>query len=330
MSQNAMKPIGGYFELELRQGETMYDGLVALNSARNALVYLIKASHIQTIYMPCYNCHAVVDAVRRFCPETQVQYYHVDSGFRPLVDGIPTDAWLYYVNYYGLQDHILRELDRDHVIVDNAQAFYSQGVSNGHTVYCPRKFFGVCDGGYLRTGVVLDQLLECDTSFDRAIYLLKRIDCGASAAYGDFRSSDAALAGRPLMQMSHLTRRVLSGIDYEAARMRRRDNFEVLNQALGNRNSLSPSIDTVSKLKSYVPLCYPFMTEGAEALRQCLIDHLVFVPTYWPELKASGELNEYEHNFVNQIVCLPLDQRYGRSEMERIIQIVRDRSCGTE
>lgn len=324
-----MESIGGYFELELRQGKAMHSNLVAVNSARNALVYLIKAKKITVINMPHFNCHVVAEAVRRFCPETTINFYHVGSDFIPLFDNtLLSSAPLYYVNYYGLQEHVLRELTQYNVILDNSQAFYSQSFSEGDIIYSPRKFFGVCDGGYLQTQATLDPLVECDTSWEHATYLLKRIDCGPTFAYGEFRTADTALEEKPPLKMSKLTQQILAGINYETIQKIRRKNFGQLHKTLGDFNKLLSLIEIAFSADSFVPLCYPYMSDSAEALRNKLIENRIYVPTYWPELKLSSELNEIERSFVNKIVCLPIDQRYGNKEMQKILNIIRNHERG--
>jgi hypothetical protein len=239
-----------------------------------------------------------------------------------LLDGIPTDAPLYYVNYYGLPEDVICRLTDRHVILDNSQAFYSPPTPHGDTIYCPRKFFGVSDGAYLQTNALIDEPLECDTSWEHAVHLLKRIDCGASAAYDLFQTADAALTGKPLMKMSRLTQRILSGIDHEEIKIKRRENFTRLHRSLGKKNGLTSFIAVAWGAESFVPLCYPYMTDNAESLRKLLIENKIYVPIYWPELKASPELNEFERRFVRQILCLPIDQRYGELEMQNIINVL--------
>jgi hypothetical protein len=268
--------------------------------------------------MPYLNCHVVAEAINIFCPETSIHYYHVDEHFMPLLGGTPSGASLFYVNYYGFQGHVLRELENDRIILDNAQAFYAPPVADGDTIYCPRKFFGVCDGGYLNTNVVLDQELEWDTSWNQATHLLKRIDCGASVAYHDFQAAEDTLKGKSLMKMSRLTQRILGNIDYDAIKKIRRKNFILLHHHLRKQNGLSSLIESVYEQDSFVPLCYPLMCDHAELLRNRLIENKIYVPQYWPELRDSVKLNDFERRFVRQIVCLPIDQRYGKAEMEKI------------
>ena len=45
-----MKEIGGYLELERPAGQEYHHGLLALNTGRNAVAYLIKARKIRKLY----------------------------------------------------------------------------------------------------------------------------------------------------------------------------------------------------------------------------------------------------------------------------------------
>lgn len=322
MLNNGCEEIGGYFELELNQNELIYNNFLTLNSARNCLVFLIKAKQIKELHLPYYNCDVVKDAVRRFCPETRIHLYHVNDNFEPISEDFSAEGYLYYVNYYGLQDHLIQSLSNYHLIVDNAQAFYSAPIVNSDFIYCPRKFFGVSDGGYLSTNALLVAPLEEDTSWQNAVHLLKRIDCSASAAYIDFQAADRSLNGRPLKQMSRLTKRVLSSIDHVTIRNTRSTNFTLVHSNLSIYNEMSSTIEHALASNTFIPFCYPFKTQNAEMLRARLIENKIYVPIYWPELRNSTDLNQAEQNFVNKIVCLPIDQRYGKADMENIINVI--------
>jgi hypothetical protein len=318
-----MNEIGGYFELELRQKEISHDNLLKMNSARNCLVHLINIKHINEIHLPHYVCSVVTDVVMRLCPETRIHLYHVDENFYPITEHFQAGDFLYYVNYFGLQDHLIQSLPSCHSIIDNAQAFYSPPLINVDTIYCPRKFFGVSDGGYLNTNVQPLESLEEDTSWEKASHLLKRIDCSATAAYADFQAAESSLRGMPLKQMSRLTKSILSSIDHVYVREKRLTNFKHVHRVLAKKNAMSSFIETALASERFVPFCYPFKTQQAGIIRENLIKNKIYVPTYWPELQSSSELNDAELSFVNDVVCLPIDQRYGELDMIRIIECLK-------
>ena len=49
-----MKEIGGYFGLEQFAGREYHEGLIAVNSARNALAYLLRVRNIQKLCIPYF------------------------------------------------------------------------------------------------------------------------------------------------------------------------------------------------------------------------------------------------------------------------------------
>ena len=57
--------IGGYFGLEASVGREYYPNLIALNSARNALVYLCKAKKIEKLYLPYFLCDSILEICKR-------------------------------------------------------------------------------------------------------------------------------------------------------------------------------------------------------------------------------------------------------------------------
>ena len=53
------KEIGGFIELELKQGKHFHKSAILLNSARSALRYVIRAYNIREIHTPYYTCPVV-------------------------------------------------------------------------------------------------------------------------------------------------------------------------------------------------------------------------------------------------------------------------------
>jgi hypothetical protein len=175
----------------------------------------------------------------------------------------------------------------------------------------------VPDGAYLYTSQVLEQDLEQDLSFERMSHLLKRIDSGAEAGYLDFRNNDDALCDQEIKCMSRLTDALLAGVDYIGAKQRRRDNFALLDEQLKDSNRIRLALDDEA-----VPMVYPYWTEDA-SLRQKLIANKVFVATYWPNVKEWTKNGMLEYELAEKLIPIPVDQRYGMQEMNRIIDIIK-------
>lgn len=100
--------------------------------------------------------------------------------------------------------------------------------------------------------------------------------------------------------MSQLTRRILHGIDFEAAKPGVTRISTSRAQALGAVwIKLNWDLQNMDG-----PLCYPFLVDSVE-LRSHLIRERVFVATYWPETIARVSNNSHESKFVKSLLPLP-------------------------
>ena len=310
-----MKEIGGYLELETLSGRgEYYPDLIALNSGRNALAYLIQAKHIRKLYIPGFLC----DTVPLLCEREHIPYerYDVDAQFRPVFDKeLEIGAYFYLVNYYGqLSDEevLLWKQKYDRLIVDHVQAFFQNPLKGVDTIYSCRKFFGVPDGAYLATDAALKTELPADVSAERMAHILGRFDTArAGDYYAASRDNNRQFRELELRQMSRLTHNILGAVDYQYVMDARNRNYAVLESALGARNGL--------KLKKpAAPFAYPFYYKNGLQVKKELAQRGIFVPTLWPNVLEQG--NELERDFAANILPLPCDQRYGRDDMQIMLQ----------
>lgn len=315
-----MKEIGGYFELELPQSDlSKLPPGILVNSGRHALEYIIRAARnkIQTVWLPYYTCDVVLQPIRRF--GINFRFYSINRNFE-LADAIGLKEGEYIIanNYFGIKDDYMSKLARiykNRLIVDNAQAFYCSEELGSNYIYSPRKFFGLPDGGIVSSTYKLEEDLPEGTSFGRCSHLLKRLDKDANYGYNDFRSNSKQLGSETLTSMSRLTKRILGTIDFEWVKIKRRSNFDILHSALATSNELQlPCSNTFA-----CPIVYPYKTSDSN-IRKKLIDNKIFVATYWPNVFDWCPKDSIEYQFANNILPLPIDQRYGIDDMNQIIK----------
>lgn len=314
-----MEPIGGYFSLELPIHEEYHKDAIRLNTGRNCLEYVLRARKYNKVYIPYYTCDVILEPFHKL--DVNYEFYHINLDFE-IVDDIQLSAGeaLLYTNYYGLKHRYVEYLAEQYgqqLIVDNTQAFYDKPVNGIDTFYTCRKFFGVPDGAYLYTDQLLDEKLEQDESYERMSFLLKRIDLGAEAGYADFREQSHLLVGQPIKRMSKLTERLMQSIDYEGVANCRRKNFLFLHGVLQKSNGLQFSLEDDA-----VPMIYPYLTDQ-KVLREHLISNKVYVARYWPNVIDWAGEGSTESLITDQLVPIPIDQRYGKEEMIRILQTIR-------
>jgi hypothetical protein len=313
-----MKEIGGYFELELNRGKELHHEALHLNLGRTAFEYVLKARNIEKIYLPYYFCDVMLEPAIR--AGVRVEYYRLNEKLEPVFDfdGLEKSAYFLYPNYFGIKDKFIKRLavSVPNLIIDNCQSFFSKPVAGIDTIYSPRKFFGVPDGGYLYTNTFLQEEFETDHSEGRFAHLIGRIDEGAEKSYVFFTSNEKALSLQPIKRMSRITQRLLQNIDYSAVAEKRRKNFDILAKGLSGINILS--VDLESEM---VPMVYPFLSEKTGLHRE-LAGEKIFAATYWASVLNNVSRDSIESMLVKQLVPLPIDQRYGNREMEFIVKCV--------
>ena len=320
-----MKAIGGYFELADSGRETAIpiDGAF-LNTGRNALEYiLLHLPDLKRIFLPFYTCEAVIQPLRRLSIE--YSFYHINERFE-IAEHIQLNEGDYLIanNYFGLKDAYIARLAKifgDRLIVDNAQAFFAPVIDGIKAIYSPRKFVGVSDGG-IAVGVdALDTLkYDEDDSSKHDSHLKIRKVLGAEAGFKDYQANESKLDGQPIRRMSETTADILYHIDYEYVRARRKENFKYIHTALGEINQIMiPPADSFA-----CPMVYPFLCEVKGNLRARLIDNKVFVARYWPNVLDWTTSIDLEKYLAINLFPLPIDQRYGKEDMERIVHIINN------
>ena len=314
MEQEKMDPIGGYFELELPRFPEYHAEAIALNSGRFCLEYILRCRKYAKVYVPYFTCDSAVEPISKL--GIPYEFYHIDKEYH-IVDDISLgeNEALLYTNYWGLQDDYCKLLVGKYghrLILDYTQAFFSKPIQGIDTFYSCRKFFGVPDGGYLYTDVKADFEIEQDESYERMDSLVKRLDLSPEEGYDDFHQASALFHEMPIRKMSKFTKRMMQGIDYWNIANRRLDNYNYLRRHLGGRQLCYGEI----------PMIFPFESEQGQELRKKLIAHKVFVAKYWPNVDEWAGEDATETWMANHILPLPIDQRYGKEDMERIVKLI--------
>lgn len=312
------KEIGGYFELEKTHSSfhsDIHSKAIGVNLGRNALAYLIKSLSINTLYIPNYLCDSIEDV----CVKNEVKTikYSIDENFFPILSPSKKDknAYVYVTNYFGqIQNKQLRELKRKYknIIVDNVHAYFQPPLEKTNTIYSCRKFFGVPDGAYLYQSKKETISLEKDDSSNRFAHLIGRSKDGATLHYNEFKNLEESYYSLQLKEMSDQTRITLKSINYRLVKSRRTRNYNFLNKELKKYN-------TLHLIKISGPFCYPLLMKNGSEIKKLLIKEKIYVPTLWPNIAPS---NEFEKNILENLIVVPCDQRYKKTDMKRIIKII--------
>lgn len=315
------KEIGGFFELELNKKINNFDNYILLNSASNSIRCIIRAFGIKKIHIPYYTCPIVFDTIQQ--EGCEIEKYHINDNFLP-TRSFDKNDYILYTNYFGVCSKNVEVLSKkyNNLIIDNAQAFFSPIFNVLAQFNSARKFFGVADGSflYIKSEKYKNKILKLlkntgnDTVYERALYLLKRLDTTASNAYNDFIKSDNHLQQSDIYKISKLSKSILETIDFKQVRQKRINNFNHLHNNLKDLNNLKINLQ-----KDDIPMTYPLLIYNNE-IKEILIKNKIYIPTYWKDLNLNNL--DYEYILTNYLLAIPLDQRYEIEDMDRIANII--------
>lgn len=317
------KPMGGYHGLELPFFDENIDkAIIKTNSARSALKVILSAVSARKLWLPVYICDAVVDAVKDVGVE--IEFYKINKCFD--VDAsvnLGACEYILIVDYFGMSggsvDRSLKRFGHANTIVDCSQAYFSEYTGALATIWSPRKFFGLPDGGLLYSDDprIKDLANRDTTSPTRMTHLISRLINGPEMTYMEYKESEQAIAESPALGMSHLTERLLYSVDSQGAKARRIQNAHYLHDRLVDYNQLS-----LDFRPDAAPLCYPLLPSVNTATRSELINHRIFVPTYWPEVLSRVKEGSFEWDLVTNGLFLPCDQRCTLDDMKRLLDLL--------
>jgi len=311
------KAIGGYFGLEQRLESEFYPHLIRLNTGRNCIEYILRARKYKKIYVPVFTCSAIMEPIHKL--KLEFEYYSINTNLEPQeIKSLASDEVMLIINYFGLKSDLINSLSKvvSNLIVDNSQAFFEPPIPDIDTFYTARKFFGVSDGAYLSTNCLLEGELPTEISWNRSEYLVRRLENDANDGYPGFLQNEKYLCGQEIKLMSNFTYRLLLGINYQSVKIRRNQNFQYLHLKLGAKNLL-----TNINIEIDGPMIYPLLVENGD-IRTELINQKIFVATYWPNVLEENNKDSIEYIFAKNILALPVDQRYGLLDMDKICSVL--------
>jgi hypothetical protein len=313
-----MNSIGGYFELELNKGVEYYRDAIRLNTGRNALELILLTKKYSKVYIPYYSCDVILEPFNK--TGVGYEFYSIDKNFEPDFNysKIKENEGFLYINYFGLKDTFIPSLLKllKNLIVDNSQSFFSLPLKGIPTFYSCRKFFGVPDGAYLYLDGFTENALPLDHSENRFAHLLNRFEYGAKKGYKDFKLNENALIGQSIKRMSNITKSILCNIDYNFIKRRRVENYNYLRERLNKFNKLEMNLE-----EQMIPMVYPLLFRN-NGLKQKLIENEIFVATYWPNVLEWVDKKSIEYNYTTNLIHLPIDQRYGKMELDKMIDLI--------
>ena len=121
-------------------------------------------------------------------------------------------------------------------------------------------------------------------------------------------------------KLSKYILRLIDSINWEKISTRRRNNWHILHELLGNKvdNLFNHLPDDV------VPLGYIILLKNRDAVKEKLSAKRIFSPFYWP-LPDEIDIKKFpdSNSLSDSLLTLPIDHRYGPVEMNYIADTLK-------
>lgn len=242
------------------------------------------------------------------------------------------------------------------IMEDVTQSYYleSAGMEADYCVGSLRKWYAIPDGGFAASDEELPaEGLEPNREFarkrwelltDKWEYLtgkpgtkegrkLKEDYLRKNREMEDYLDAYAGISG-----ISEKSLCILMQSDEKECRKRRMENcaylhgrltdgkqvIPVFGEEYGRRGGVGGGSGKSRDTQEAAPLYYPVYAIDRDELQKFLSGNDVYAPTLWPVGRANaGLLSEDEKYIYEHILALPIDQRYGIQEMERVAGLIK-------
>lgn len=251
--------------------------------------------------------------------------------------------------YYGtdtcreLRVH-LRALRKSgiYVMEDVTQAYYLKeaGKDADFVVGSLRKWYAIPDGGFVATDLPLaEDVLEEGEAYaqERLTPLTEKWKYLHDEAFVQmaeeerqerkmtFLKKNRALEEAldhccGIRRMSRLSRLILAETDEAAAAAKRAENYHYLYEKVIERKGIRPILP---KQDGKAPLYFPVYAREREELQRFLRERDIYAPVLWPLGEENRNALMGDEDYIyRHMLALPIDQRYGLAEMERIGEVL--------
>jgi len=323
---------------------------VWLSTGRSAIKYVIetieerKPGIKKVAVLPSFTCDTVFEPFLKMGYD--VYYYPIERNLTTTSDAILETVFKHdasivlFHRYFGFDTldgqvdrmcEVIRELGK-YSIEDCTQCLYSSihRANTDFTVGSIRKWTGTPDGGFAvcREGHFSNKPIHPDTvleeakvkaSYAKYKYLFDHVG-GKVEMLGLYRSAEDILDNQErIYAISQMSSKVQANLDRDDLIRKRRENFSFLS------NNLKGLVEPVFSLEQEnVPLYFPMLVKERTLLQKHLVQNAIYAPVVWPKDENQPQQCEGAENAYEHLLCIPIDQRYGTDDMERIIDVIKD------
>lgn len=354
-----MKDIGSIFplydsDLEVVPSEMKNElkpDAILFSLCREALFAIAQSlgSSEKIVLLPAYTCDTVITPFKEL--GWKCIYYPVDLQLRIDVDTTmdlynQSRATLIVVHpYYGkdLDAEEIALLETIHekgckTVVDQTQCIFSSQRLQCVDYYVGsfRKWCSIPDGGYLESKVRQNLFdgelveneefvaLQRDAMYLRGLYFRSDVEEIKSISRRlnkmAVNMTDRNIAPH---SMSALSVKLLKKEDLQQNQERRLTNYLFLHNHLKNLDGCQIVCENLEDVTS-APLYFMIYVNDRSGLQRRLAECHIYAPVIWPVVYDEVLVNDTIKYIYDNILAIPIDQRYDESDMEKILKIIKE------
>lgn len=348
-----MKEIGSIYSVQTLEKRSCPsidlagEGAVYFSLCREALLVIARRyrSTAKKVLIPAYTCQTVLDPFLQ--EDWEICYYNIDKKLRIDTDDLKSKYSAFNPTlciahpYYGadLNEKELEglgELKRKGCVLveDLTQCVFSKQYSSIFDFFVGsyRKWFPIPDGAFMIGCLDDNHEMQENSAFvepmSDAMYLrgvfhrtgdnnIKEI----SRRVGNMAISHIS-GGIVPHKISNFSTSLLNEIDVEGTMKKRRDNYQYLYEQLSNSSICTPVERSLDEL-TCAPLFFPVYVQDRTLFQKKLAQQEIYAPVLWPVHTDSLLINDGIKQMYNELLMLPIDQRYDESDMERMVAVIK-------
>lgn len=321
-----------------------YDFFGDGRQAIKAILLNIEGIRDKTCYLPAYTCDSILQSFEEL--ELDVTFYSHEEPLEPILDGNIKNSLIYLIDYFGKEAISEKEieefldngnvvvLDVSHSILDKSR--FALNHEDLYLITSIRKIFPIPDGGMVyhsdpnfESSDVAPKNYEkkLEAMMLKKMYLersnrlkgLKEHFLNLNQEYEDYKY-DFVVEPQSIPLTSCY---ILKNISIRDITNKRWQNLSLVHKEILNKEILLFNLDDI---KSPFMLALKFKNEDErDGVKKKLIKNNVYPPIIWDLESYIPEDFAYERNLSKRILTVPVDQRYGFTEMSKVVEILNSR-----
>lgn len=323
--------------------------IVLTSSGRGAITLLLKhiKPRFKTVLLPSYTCDSVI---LPFIEQGYSCYfYEIGEDLLPNIESISSNKDIdifvhmgYYgfptnfnlldiIDYFKAQSTVIVE-DITHTLFSSCKRFEG----NDYYVASIRKWFGLPSGGLLASrgnsksikskflynenfsNMRKQALLAKSKYFKNGNETLKSFYLDLFAKAETLLDKDVEAYG-----IDNLSKDLIATLDVNWLIEMRKSNYEILSENLKDVNYVNAIFTDIPE--EVCPMFYPvYIKNYRNEIRKKLIEEKIYCPVHWT-IPDRIEIDKFNRSLeiYNTILSIPCDQRYVRSDMERVASVLK-------